>query len=441
MQAYAFLQNLSVRDLRRIARFHKIRQTHANKMALVARIILFIITRVQTAQQTVASIFSAVLDTSYDQYLINWTQIQHTASVLPSLHYLYNAANRLPLNNPVDDHLLQAYIVDHRSVQPPSSHSLPRPPKPSFLHHQPHHVSTTVAASSLTPSVDPLPPLTDSEFARLFFLLRYNPVIREHHQRRTHQRVVTDTTAHPNPATPSFWKTTVEPLFNCDPMHPPPIFPAYIQGPVDATAKPVVWRDGLWLQLQLLNFAESFAKLYREYRTSAMGAAPFQDYCEMQCLDFNASLVKRFLMCAFLIGVGTDAADEILLSMVSCDANVASDAVSEIGMSGEKRNVSSNSENDAPTSLNTAEYEDITRSMYNLLTVLKERVSLSIGEGSEQVNGADIVNVIEQKEALLFALSRAKQKANEATTADLKGLWMQQSEDIRKMLTVLSTKK
>lgn len=270
-------------------------------------------------------------------------------------------------------------------------------------------------------------------------------MIRDQHQRRSHERFVTDTTALTNTAAPSFWKTSVEPLFNCDTLQAQTILPPYVDGAIDATAKPVAWRDGSWLQEQMTKFGESFGKLYREFNAcravATSGNVSFDEFCQWQCLDFNTSLVKRFLICGYLMGAGTESVDDVLLSMLSCDGNVGSDAVSEIGISGEKRNGGCNSGDDAPTSLNTAEYEDITRSMYNLLTVLKDRVSQSISEGSEHVNGGDIVKVIEQKEALLFALGRAKQKANDASTADLKSLWMQQSEDIHTMLNVLSTKK
>lgn len=428
-ECYSFLNSLPVRELRKIARQYRVRQTSANKLALISRIMLHIIETLQTGQITIDSYFADIEDDTFHRYLVNWRQVQPIP--IPSLEFLRDVATGRPLDLPGDTSA--EHVSEKRPQDELTSLSSDRAAKRMNL------VSTPFGGGA---DVHPVPDLTDDEFARLVLLLRYDATVREQYRKNV-QSGPTVTSVRVG-MVPDFWTSTVESLFNSDAFAPRVSFPSHVTGIVNAHLKPIVWRDGEWLRVKLAHFGEMFAKVYREYRHSTLGDMPFHDYCRAQCLDFNRSLVRRYLVCAHLVktdGInGIGAEDETFLAMLSCDLHDPSDAVSQVGFSGEKRHVSSNSENDAPTSMNTAEYEDITRNMYHLLTVLKDRVAKSIVEGSEYVNGDDIVKVIEQKEALLYAFSRAQQKSSEASTSDMKHLWGQHADDIRNMLNVLATK-
>lgn len=429
-QCYSFLNSLPVRELRKIARHHGVRQTNANKLALISRITLNIMEFVQAGRVTVDSYFSDVDDPNFRHYLLNWGHVQQIP--LPSIDFLRDASERRPPETSYD--MSPAHISEKRPAEEHASMLSDRPSK---------RVMSVAEPYSSGMDIRPPPDLSDDEFARLVLLLRHNPSIRQQY-RKTVTSGPTALSGHVSPPT-DFWVSTVEPIFNGDVSVPCKAIPLHLMGIIDGDMKPLVWRDGAWLRSKLTQFGAMFIKVYREYRHSHMGDRPFHEYCLAQGLDLNTSLVRRYQICAHLVpmnsGTGSMSDDELFLSMLSTEVHDPGDAVSEVGFSGDKRHTSSHSENDAPTSMNTAEYEDITRNMYDLLRVLKGRVERSMSQGIDAVNGDDIVRAIEQKETLLNAFSRAQQKATEAGSADLSKLWRQQAEEIRNMLSVLSTKK
>lgn len=390
--------------------------------------------RLETCTISPFNLFSVLSNNSFDQFVANWPQIQQRVPPMPTIDFLRKAAERRSTaHNSTNGTPISANTQKRHSVHT-ASHAYNRGVKRSCDVGRTRDGTTSMRFSS--DAVDSAP-MTDSEFARLLVLFRYNVTIREQYLPSMHSVIDANTSGMDSRL--SFWTRVVEPCFNCEMIQTQVVLPSYVCGTIDVTAKPTCWRSGGVLRSEWLKFCEQFGRMYREYECCSVRCG-FEEYCRGRNMDLNCSTGKRVLICGFLAGIGTREADERLLQMLECNGNMASDAVSQVGFSGERRRVVTESENDAPTSLNSTDYQDITRNMYNLLNVLKDRVSQSMSEESEWGRGGDIVKVIEQKESLLFALTRAKQKADEACTADLKSLWVQHAEDIHKMLSVLSTK-
>lgn len=435
-KVYAYLHNLSVRELRELARHYGIRQASTNKLGLISRITLFAMERLESPSASPSDIFSVLAENSFEKFIDNWGQIEDRVPSLPELEFLKKAAERRPSQHNNHAHASPS-VFDTQKFVGVNSSGLTHT-RESKRGYQNGDISRSVAMQTNVDVVDSAP-LSDSEFGRLLVLFRYNSSTRQHFLESMQCHMEANTSGMDTRL--SYWTRVVEPSYNCESIQSQVTFPSYIPSTIDASAKPGWWRSGHVLRKEWMFFSEQFTKTYRGYEAWCTTGYGLHEYCLAQNVDFKSSMVIRLLMCGFLLGLGTGQVDDTLLRMLSCNVPVASDAVSQVGFSGERRNIWTESENDAPTSLNSTDYEDITRNMLQLLNVLKERVSQCMSEGSGQVNGSDFVKVIEQKESLLCALTRAKQKAQQASTAELKSLWMQHAEDIRNMLNVLSAKK
>lgn len=442
--AYNFLLQLTVPDLRKIAKLYKVKQT-MKKTSMVQSVFLNLMGE-NSKGNSWDSLINTVYEEEYADYKIESKDLIRRGCFLdvPDPAFLkevtkaktHGAQYSKVLGKRKDD--IEAVVTT-------------RPAKKATLKGGGSNSVQDLDEAEVYLSYDGTVPqkkkgMTLSEFSRLLYILRDEEAVCDAWKKSKQPLSKSDLTQRKKPG--DFWKQHVEPSYNDPFVLPVENFPQYIDEEIDLSFSGDE-RTASQLSNCLERFQKGFNLILNNYRRSGQNNASFEQFLRTNGSDFMAMKTKMLLVAAFAFGVGTENENVRLLSLMTRTADEDGFAGRESGLGnydwkgGEGSDISRrNSGRSRRTSKDSAASGD---KLEKLLETIADRVQSSNTEKDSSTKSKSIdADSIEKKERVLNAYKRcisnvSKDKVDQAEI-ELQQQWDKYLQEIQDSLNAGESK-